>query len=600
MSSHSGRHPGLLAVMLLAPVALLCSSATVAAQDAPGPKWEFFGGYSVFQPGADVHALLPGGLLPVSSHLEPNPRGVGASLTYDFNRWLGITVDGSTHWGNNEIGLAKRIDDTGFSNLSLGPKFTFRHHRVSPFLELLVGDHRLMPEPLHNIDKLGFMAGGGIDINLSRHFALRPLRADYVYSNYRYGPSSSTAATQIRGVRLQAGVNFMFGGGAPPVPPSAACLVDAPEVFSGEPVIVRASGTGFNPKHTVKYSWSSTATKVASTDASVQVDTTDLQPGPYQMTANLSDGSRNGVASCSASFTVKQPRPPQVSCSSDPGTVRTGGTSTIRCDGSSPDNRRLTYVYGATAGNISGTNGTATLSSSGAQPGPITVTCTVSDDRKPALTASATTTVAVEAPPPPPEIPAEVTELETKLSLRSVYFKTARPTEKNPGGGLVESQQAVLASLATGFTRYLTFKPDAHLILGGHADSRGSADYNKRLTERRVERAKSFLVEHGVPAGNIEVRSFGDDSPLTADQIKVQIHDNPELTEDDRQSMLKNLRVIVLANNRRVDVSLSTTGQQSVHRYPFNAKDALGLISEKGVEQPVHKQPSNKKKANKR
>jgi hypothetical protein len=40
----------------------------------------------------------------------------------------------------------------------------------------------------------------------------------------------------------------------------------------------------------------------------------------------------------------------------------------------------------------------------------------------------------------------------------------------------------------------------------------------------------------------------------------------------------------VLANNRRVDISLSTTGQQSVRRYPFNAKDALRLLSTQGVE----------------
>jgi len=277
MSSYSRRHRGLLAVMLLTPVALLFSSGTLAAQDQPGPKWEFFGGYSVFQPGADVHGVFPGGLLPVSSRLEPNPRGAGASLTYDFNRWLGITLDASTHWGDGEVGNAKRIDDTGFSNLSLGPKFTFRHRHVSPFLEVLVGDHRLAPAAFHDIDKLGFMAGGGLDINLSRHFALRPIRADYVYSNYRYGPSASTPTTQIRGVRLQAGFNLMWGGGGPaPVPPSAACSVEPAEVFAGEAVTVRTTGTGFNPKRTIKYSWSGSAAKVAGTDASFQVDTTGL------------------------------------------------------------------------------------------------------------------------------------------------------------------------------------------------------------------------------------------------------------------------------------------------------------------------------------
>jgi len=43
--------------------------------------------------------------------------------------------------------------------------------------------------------------------------------------------------------------------------------------------------------------------------------------------------------------------------------------------------------------------------------------------------------------------------------------------------------------------------------------------------------------------------------------------------------MLNNLQVLVLANNRRVDVTLSTTGQQSTRLYPFNAKDYLALIN---------------------
>jgi hypothetical protein len=50
---------------------------------------------------------------------------------------------------------------------------------------------------------------------------------------------------------------------------------------------------------------------------------------------------------------------------------------------------------------------------------------------------------------------------------------------------------------------------------------------------------------------------------------------------------------MVLANNRRVDVTLSTTGQQSTRLYPFNAKDFLALISLKGGEKkpPVKKAP---------
>jgi outer membrane protein OmpA-like peptidoglycan-associated protein len=590
MSSQShGRRTSVAVVLLGAFTVLLNLATVVTAQEQPAPKWEIFGGYSFFHPGADVHGLLPLGLLPVSSRLEANPRGVGASVTYDFNRWLGITLDTSTLWNSGEVGV-DRVDDTALSNLSIGPKFTFRHRRFSPFLEALVGDHRLMPDAFHNIQKLGFMAGGGLDLNLTRHIALRLLRADFVFSNYRYGPPATTPETEIRGVRLQTGLNFTFGGGPPALPPSATCSVEPAEVFAGEPVNARSTGSNFNPHRKVQYTWNGSGVSVAGTNPSTQVDTAGLQPGAYTVNANLTDGSKRGVATCAASFAVKRPHPPEISCTANPSTVTAGNTASIRSEASSPDQRRLSYTYASSAGSLSGTDATSTLDTSGAQPGPITVTCNVSDDRNPPLTASSTTSVMVETLPPAAP-PAEVTELEAKLTLRSIYFQTAQPTQKNPGGGLVESQQAMLSALATGFNRYLTFKPNARLILSGHADLRGSSEYNKALSLRRVERAKSFLAEHGVPPGSIEVQSFGKEDNLTSDQVRQQIGQNPDLSADDRQKMLNNLRVIVLANNRRVDISLSTTGQQSVRRYPFNAKDALGLISTKGTEKAAKKPP---------
>jgi outer membrane protein OmpA-like peptidoglycan-associated protein len=583
MSSQAKRHPGGILTMLAAMIAVSCAFASLAeAQDQPAPKWELFGGYSFFQPGADVHGQLPGALFPLSSRLEANPRGAGVSATYNFNRWFGLTLDASSHWGSGESTFARRIDDAAFSNLSFGPKITFRTHRFSPFVEVLVGDHRLTPDGFHDIDKLGLMFGGGLDINLSRHVALRLIRADFVYSNYRFGPPGLTS-TDIRGLRAQTGLNFMFGGGAPPTPPSAACSVQPTEVFAGESVTASASGSNFNPKRTVKYSWNGTGVRVSGSDASTQIDTTGLQPGSYVVTANLSDGRKNGSASCSARFTVKEPRPPVISCSADPSSVPMGGTSAIHSRASSPDGRRLAYSYSATAGDITGTGDTGKLNTRDAQPGLITVTCNVNDDRNPPLTGSASTQVAVEAPPPPAPAP-EIKQLEARLALHSIYFQTARPTEENPEGGLLDSQADILKALAADFANYLRYRPEAHLILGGHADPRGSEEYNKALTERRVGRTKNFLVEHGVPADHIDTRSFGKDANLTAEQVKEQIAENPDLTPEDRRQMLSNLQVLVLANNRRVDVTLSTTGEQSTRRYPFNAKDYLALINTKGGE----------------
>ena len=69
---------------------------------------------------------------------------------------------------------------------------------------------------------------------------------------------------------------------------------------------------------------------------------------------------------------------------------------------------------------------------------------------------------------------------------------------------------------------------------------------------------------------------------LDAAQVQQLVEKNPDLSSEERQRIESHLQVIVWANNRRVDVSLNTTGQQSVRQYPFNAQDSLTLISAGG------------------
>lgn len=598
MSSHSHNSRGRVAVMLSAVVAVLCSLGTpVAAQDQPPPKWELYGGYSAFYPGCDLHGLLPGAVLPVSSCLKWSPKGVGWSLTYDFNRWFGLTGDESGQWGYDESGVAARIDRVNFFNFSAGPKITFRTRYFSPFLEALVGQHRLTSEVFGGDDEVGFMAGGGLDLNLTRHFAWRLIRADFVYSNHQYGPSSVVPATDVRGARLQSGLVLMWGGKRIVMAPSAVCSIQPPEVFSGEFVAATAAGSSFNPKRTVQYNWSGSGVKPGEAGSSTQIDTTGLQPGSYEVTASLSDGSPSGVASCSARFTVKVPHPPLISCSADPVSLPMGGTSTITSSASSPDGRRLTYSYTASAGSVTGNTSTATLATTSAQPGSITVTCNVSDDRVAPLTASASTMVDLRAPPPPPPLP-DVQAIERRLALHSVYFATAKPTLENPDAGLLASQEKTLTALASDFLTYLQAKPDARLTLEGHADRRGSVEYNQTLTERRVDRVKRFLVALGVPAANIQTKAFGKQENLTDQQVKNAVERNPELSPEDRQRVLDNMLMIVMASNRRVDITLSNAGQasqESVREYPFNAADSLTLLQEEKTGKAAR--PAARKKA---
>ena len=597
MSSHTHHTYGRAATMRLAMVAVLCSVGTLAsAQDQPAPKWELFGGYSFVDPGTDVHGLLPGAVLPVSSRVESNPRGAGASITFNFNRWFGLTGDVSADFSSGEKGVPMRIDDAEFFNLSAGPKVTFRSRHFSPFLEALVGEHRLASEVFGSDHEVGFMAGGGLDLNLNRHFALRLIRADYLFSNHQYGPSSVVPATDVRGVRLQSGVVLMWGAKRAVTPPTAACSLQPAEVFAGEPVTATAAGSNFNPKRTLAYQWSGSGVPPGATAASTQIDTTGLRSGSYPITARLSDGSKEGAASCSASLTVKQARPPVISCASDPASVPIDGTSAISSNASSPDGRRLTYSYAASAGNIAGDTAAATLDTRGAQPGTITVTCNVGDDRNPPLTASSLTTVTVQSPPPPP-LP-DFVAIERRLALHSVYFATAKPTIENPDAGLLASQEKTLKALASDFLIYLQNKPDAHLTLEGHADPRGSMEYNQGLSERRVDRVKRFLIEQGVPAANLQTKAFGKQENLTDTQVKQAVERNPELSPEDRQRVLSNMRTIILASNRRADITLTNTGQasqESVREYPFNAADSLTLLQEEGTKKTVR--PAARKKA---
>ena len=172
---------------------------------------------------------------------------------------------------------------------------------------------------------------------------------------------------------------------------------------------------------------------------------------------------------------------------------------------------------------------------------------------------------------------------DTGLALNSVYFPTDLPRWIKSKKGLVPSQQAALTSVADAFKKYLESKPDAHLTLIGHADERGPNGYNKDLSARRAVAAKNFLVDQGVPADHLETEALGDDQNLTADQVKPLIEQNPNLNEEDRQKALDKLHTIVLANNRRVDITLSTTGQESARQYPFKAEDFATLVNRNDV-----------------
>jgi outer membrane protein OmpA-like peptidoglycan-associated protein len=250
------------------------------------------------------------------------------------------------------------------------------------------------------------------------------------------------------------------------------------------------------------------------------------------------------------------------------------------------------------ASNYSGKSASGTdfvIDTTGYSAGPVSVASTVTDTHS--LTGNTTSNFAVRNPPPPPE-PPKPTEIEIRLALHSIYFVTAQPTAKAPDAGLVASQAQTLVSVATDFKTYLQQYPKATLVLEAHADPRGTNEYNLALTERRAARAKKALVERGIPADSIETKAFGEQQQLSDDEVKRSIDTNPELTPKERERIVKNMKAIQLASNRRVDITLNSPGrpiQQSIREYPFNAADALTLIGGREKPAPAAK-PAPKKK----
>jgi outer membrane protein OmpA-like peptidoglycan-associated protein len=187
-------------------------------------------------------------------------------------------------------------------------------------------------------------------------------------------------------------------------------------------------------------------------------------------------------------------------------------------------------------------------------------------------------------------------EADNGLALNSVYFPTDVPRSIKTSEGLVVSQQATLTSVADTFKKYLEYQPDAHLTLIGHADKRGESGYNKALSERRAEVARDFLIAQGVPADHLETEGHGEDQNLTDDQVTQLVDQNPELAEGERQKALEKLYTLVLANNRRVDITLSTTGQESSHQYPFKAEDFATLVNRNGINKEIAQMAAEKEK----
>tara|TARA_B110000211_G_scaffold116634_1_gene135071 strand:- start:21106 stop:21813 length:708 start_codon:yes stop_codon:yes gene_type:complete len=76
--------------------------------------------------------------------------------------------------------------------------------------------------------------------------------------------------------------------------------------------------------------------------------------------------------------------------------------------------------------------------------------------------------------------------------------------------------KAEFRTALNGHAAYLSQNPSASIVLEGHADERGTREYNIALGERRGNAVSRYLVVQGVSIDAIEVVSFGEERPVNA------------------------------------------------------------------------------------
>ena len=169
--------------MILLAGVILFAAASSKAQETPGAEVSASASYLRFGVNNGVNQI-----------------GASVSLVGNFNRWLGVAGDfGGYHKSQGGVTF------NTYTYLG-GPRFSYRKSdRVTPFAQILLGGARGSLSGFGGSGSgngFAYSAGGGLDLGLTKHLALRP-QVDYIGTRF----SGNTVNT----VRGSLGIVFRFG-----------------------------------------------------------------------------------------------------------------------------------------------------------------------------------------------------------------------------------------------------------------------------------------------------------------------------------------------------------------------------------------------------
>jgi peptidoglycan-associated lipoprotein len=196
----------------------------------------------------------------------------------------------------------------------------------------------------------------------------------------------------------------------------------------------------------------------------------------------------------------------------EPSSIQAGQSATLR------------WEVSGQATSVSINQGIGTVRSTGSQsvtPSSSTTYTLTASGPGGSITASAT--VAVVTPPPaaaPPPTTTRTTTargtVESRLGsdVQDAFFDYDKSDINGDGRDALTRDAAALKAVLSEF-------PNAVIMIEGHCDERGSAEYNLGLGDRRASSAKEFLVQLGVPADRIKPISYGKERPQCTDATEA-------------------------------------------------------------------------------
>ena len=113
----------------------------------------------------------------------------------------------------------------------------------------------------------------------------------------------------------------------------------------------------------------------------------------------------------------------------------------------------------------------------------------------------------VPPPPPPPVVDEEPEVIEEEdlepLVLEDVFFDYDKYSIKSEFKDVLEAN-----------AKLLLLRSEAVLVIEGHCDERGTAEYNLALGEKRAKAVMDFFLAYGVDAERLSMISYGEERPF--------------------------------------------------------------------------------------